>query len=212
MRPAWHEVFLEMAEVFAKRSTCIKHKVGALIVSKDNKILSAGYNGAPKNAIHCDEALKQIINNGTINSNNIITIFLPESVEHIAIEIPKTRLLKHMDAYTERCRELINEYIYDEIIKKNYIKNWHSIWSERHELHAEVNSILNLSKSIDDNSTMYVTLSPCINCAKMIVASGIKNVIYKGADRSHMEDDGHQFLFDHSVHVTRMIDIKTHGD
>ncbi|HEC95095.1 MAG TPA: dCMP deaminase family protein [Thermoplasmatales archaeon] len=53
-RPSYDEYFMEMAHVIAKRSTCLRRKVGALLV-KDKHILSTGYNGAPKGLPHCEE-------------------------------------------------------------------------------------------------------------------------------------------------------------
>ncbi len=53
-RPPYDEYFMEMAHVVSKRSTCIRRKVGALLV-KDKHILSTGYNGAPKGLKHCSE-------------------------------------------------------------------------------------------------------------------------------------------------------------
>jgi dCMP deaminase len=47
-----HEYFMRMAEVASLRSTCIKRKVGAVLV-KDDYILSTGYNGAPSGFTHC---------------------------------------------------------------------------------------------------------------------------------------------------------------
>lgn len=44
--------FMEIASVVSKRSTCIKRKVGAVLV-KDSHILSTGYNGAPSGFKHC---------------------------------------------------------------------------------------------------------------------------------------------------------------
>ena len=55
MRPEWDDYFMEIAEVVKKRATCVRRKVGSLIV-KDNRILATGYNGAPKNIKHCDES------------------------------------------------------------------------------------------------------------------------------------------------------------
>jgi len=45
---------MEMAHVVAKRSTCLRRKVGAILV-KEKHILSTGYNGAPKGLKHCSE-------------------------------------------------------------------------------------------------------------------------------------------------------------
>ena len=44
-------------------------------------------------------------------------------------------------------------------------------------IHAEANAILNSTSSIKD-STLYVTLFPCRECAKLIIQSGIKKIIY----------------------------------
>ncbi len=51
-RPSYDEYFMEMAHIVSKRSTCLRRKVGAILV-KDKHILSTGYNGAPKGLNHC---------------------------------------------------------------------------------------------------------------------------------------------------------------
>ena len=53
-RPNWDEYFLEMAQVAAKRSTCLRRQVGAVLV-KDRRLLATGYNGAPQKLKHCGE-------------------------------------------------------------------------------------------------------------------------------------------------------------
>lgn len=53
-RPNWTEYFMEMAILTAKRSTCLRRQVGAVIV-KDKHIIATGYNGAPKGLAHCEE-------------------------------------------------------------------------------------------------------------------------------------------------------------
>ena len=53
-------------------------------------------------------------------------------------------------------------------------------------VHAELNAILNSTQSVKD-STIYVTLYPCNECAKAIIQSGIKKVIYKNIDLSTEE-------------------------
>lgn len=54
MRPSWDEYFMDIAELVRTRSTCLRRKVGAVVV-RDNRILTTGYNGAPPGAKHCDE-------------------------------------------------------------------------------------------------------------------------------------------------------------
>ena len=46
-------------------------------------------------------------------------------------------------------------------------------------IHAEINALLKLDYNNPKNKKMYLTLSPCIDCAKAIINSGIKEVIYK---------------------------------
>ncbi|HKM08935.1 MAG TPA: cytidine/deoxycytidylate deaminase family protein [Candidatus Methanomethylophilaceae archaeon] len=53
-RPSNDEYFMSMAKLVATRSTCVRRRVGAVIV-KDKRVLSTGYNGAPKGSAHCDE-------------------------------------------------------------------------------------------------------------------------------------------------------------
>ena len=51
-RPSWETYFMDIAQLVAKRSTCLRRSVGAVVV-KDKRILSTGYNGAPMNVAHC---------------------------------------------------------------------------------------------------------------------------------------------------------------
>lgn len=51
-RPPWDTYFMEIALLVARRSTCTRRSVGAVIV-KDKRILSTGYNGAPSGVRHC---------------------------------------------------------------------------------------------------------------------------------------------------------------
>jgi len=51
-RPNWQKYFIDMAYLVSSRSTCLRRKVGAVII-KNNQVLSTGYNGAPKSVPHC---------------------------------------------------------------------------------------------------------------------------------------------------------------
>ena len=55
-------------------------------------------------------------------------------------------------------------------------------------LHAEANAITKVAKSNNssEGATLYVTSSPCIECAKLIIQSGIKRIVY--ADSYHSMD------------------------
>lgn len=55
-------------------------------------------------------------------------------------------------------------------------------------LHAEANAITKLARSSNnsDGATLYVTASPCIECSKLIIQSGIKRVVY--GEKYRLED------------------------
>lgn len=69
-------------------------------------------------------------------------------------------------------------------------------------IHAEINSILNTNVSLK-NCVMYTSLYPCSNCAKTIVQSGIKEIVYQ-EDKYHDEEDAHI-----SREILRISGIKT---
>jgi dCMP deaminase len=54
-RPSWDEYFSRIAVEVSKRSTCLRRRVGAILVL-DKRILATGYNGAPRGLRHCLEA------------------------------------------------------------------------------------------------------------------------------------------------------------
>jgi len=51
-RPSWDEYFMSITEMVAQRSTCLRRKVGAILV-RDKRIIATGYNGAPAKVSHC---------------------------------------------------------------------------------------------------------------------------------------------------------------
>ncbi|MEA2087925.1 MAG: cytidine/deoxycytidylate deaminase family protein [Candidatus Caldatribacteriota bacterium] len=122
-RPTWDEYFMEITELVSRRSTCLRRKVGAVIV-QDKRILTTGYNGAPRGLPHC-------------------------------LEIGCLREIKKVASgeRQELCRGL----------------------------HAEQNAIVQaaLHGLSIKGSVLYCSTQPCVTCAKMIINSGIKKIIYK---------------------------------
>jgi dCMP deaminase len=54
-RPGWDEYFVDIARAVAVRATCLRRKYGA-VITKDNVIVSTGYNGAPRGMKDCLDA------------------------------------------------------------------------------------------------------------------------------------------------------------
>jgi len=74
-------------------------------------------------------------------------------------------------------------------------------------LHAEANAILKVAASTQscENSTLYITLSPCKECSKLIHQSGIKRVVYLN---EYKDTTGLEFLEKAGVELTYLKDIK----
>jgi dCMP deaminase len=92
------------------------------------------------------------------------------------------------------------EYTYDERDTVNSdwaynkdTKQWSKLKTKPEVLHAETNAIAKLAKSTEsgDGAVLFVTHSPCLDCAKLIFQSGIRSVFYRNSYRS---TDGTAFL------------------
>ncbi|MBN2110094.1 MAG: cytidine/deoxycytidylate deaminase family protein [Methanosarcinaceae archaeon] len=144
-RPSIDEYFLEIATVVAKRSTCLRNKVGA-VIARDKRIISTGYNGAPRNMQHC-------LDIGCIRDQNNIA----------------------SGTHHEKCRAV----------------------------HAEQNAIIQaaLHGVSTDSATLYCTHQPCILCAKMIINSNIKKVVYI---HPYPDTDALDFFADAGVEVVNI--------
>ena len=91
----------------------------------------------------------------------------------------------------EECRETD-----DYMLLRGYTETaygWTKLQSKPEVLHAESNALAKVSRSTNssDAATMFITHAPCLECAKMIYQSGIKEVYYKNAYRS---ENGINFL------------------
>jgi dCMP deaminase len=63
------QMFIEIARIVAKRGTCDRAYVGA-VMTCDNRIISIGYNGAPSGQPHCDEVGHKLVNNHCTNATH----------------------------------------------------------------------------------------------------------------------------------------------
>ena len=86
-----------------------------------------------------------------------------------------------------------------------YTKDHHN-WSKTYEIHAEMNALIWAARegiSVKD-ATIYVTLEPCSECSKNIIASGIKRIVY---DKAYEHTDSgviSKFISDNGVTIERI--------
>lgn len=82
----------------------------------------------------------------------------------------------------------------------------HHDWSKTYEIHAEMNALIWAARkgiSIED-ATIYVTLEPCSECSKNLIASGIKRIVY---DKGYEHTNSHiisRFIKDNSVVIEQI--------
>lgn len=76
-------------------------------------------------------------------------------------------------------------------------------------LHAEANAILKVAKSTQSaqNATLYITLSPCKECSKLIIQAGIKRVVYYN---KYKDTSGIDFLSQYGIEVHHVNSLE-HG-
>lgn len=74
-------------------------------------------------------------------------------------------------------------------------------------LHAEANAILKVAKSTNNcnGATLYLTLSPCKDCSKLVLQAGIKRVVYKNA---YKDTSGVVFLKEAGIEVIQLENIE----
>jgi len=77
-------------------------------------------------------------------------------------------------------------------------------------LHAEANAILKVAKSTQSakGATLYITLSPCKECSKLIIQSGIKRVVYRN---QYKDTAGVEFLKTYGIEVKHLQYKNLHG-
>jgi dCMP deaminase len=143
---SFDDIYMELAGNLARKSHCVKMKVGA-VISKDTRIVSLGYNGPPAGTHNCDQ------------------------------EWPETGCARDRKGGCSLA------------------------------LHAEANAILYAAKNqiTLEGGTLYVTLSPCLPCARIIYTTGIKKVVYRDSYAAYKgidEEEGVNFLKRFGVEVT----------
>ena len=157
----YDQTYMNMAIVLSGLSYAERSKVGCIIVSEDNQIISQGFNGMPKGFDNCCEYY-------SVKDTNKCAMC---SQEHC-----------------EGC--------------ENYV-----LTTKKEVLHAETNAIAKCAKwcTSTENATIYVTLSPCIDCAKMIVQTEISRLVYY---EEYRDLSGIKLLLKAGIKVQRLVPMQ----
>ena len=83
----------------------------------------------------------------------------------------------------------------------------HHEWSKTYEIHAEMNAIIWAArKGISiEGATIFVTLEPCSECSKNLIASGIKRIVYAKAYEHTHSDTISKFIKDNGVSIEKLV-------
>jgi dCMP deaminase len=86
-----------------------------------------------------------------------------------------------------------------------YTKEHHT-WSKTYEIHAEMNAIIWAAREgiRINGATIYVTLEPCSDCSKNLIASGIQRIVYDTAYEHTDSDIVSKFIIDNNVSIEKL--------
>jgi len=172
----YDKVMIETARIWAEQSYCKRRKVGA-VVGKEGRILATGYNGTISGLKNeCEDVFYKCPNCGNSADERQHLIANP-IIDHYKIPFGQKVSLN-----CSKCNEPLivgqGNYHYSiDVIEDKIVKE--SITND-FTVHAEQNVISYCAKQgIPLNgATMYITTSPCKQCAKLIAQSGITRVAY----------------------------------
>ena len=189
------------AELFAKQSYCKKGQVGA-VLERDGRILATGYNGTiagQKN--ECEDIFYVCPNckKSETELENLVETNSIQSAEHRGMQF---------SAYCKKCHELLGSSVLFVISRARnqeptIIKSFEPTYkTSEFTVHAEQNIITYCAKNgiPTDGTTMYTTMSPCKQCAKLIAQAGIIKVVYKD---DYKDISGIEFLEKVNIKISK---------
>ena len=177
MRITEKELYMLTALNVAKRSTCARLKVGAVLI-KDKRIVSHGYNGTPQHREHCEDFWKNYWISNIYLNNILYKNDVPLSIQ----------ILPSPEKY---------DAMYNEWLKSKQFYDLHGEYSRCNEIHAEMNCIMFAERKHLDEAILFTSLSPCIQCGMALVSARITGVYYNKL--YERDQTGIQYLKDNKI-------------
>lgn len=91
LRPSWDAYFMQLASLAAKRSNCMKRRVGCVLI-REKRVISTGYNGTPRGLTNCNEGGCARCNNGTAGGVGLSTCLCIHAEENALLEAGRERV------------------------------------------------------------------------------------------------------------------------
>lgn len=146
MRPSKDQWAIELAQVTAKRATCLRRQVGCVLVNKRGHVLATGYNGVAAGQQHCNQV-------------KLIGADYKQFGKDPAVQKPK-RMVESLPYACSGARMMSGTHL-----------------DECQAIHAEQNSLLQC-RDVYTIHTCYVTTSPCITCAKLLLNTSCEKIVF----------------------------------
>lgn len=102
LRPSWDQYFMQLADLAAHRSNCMKRRVGCVIV-REKRVVSTGYNGTPRGMINCNEGGCPRCNNAAKGGTGLSTCLCLHAEENALLEAGRDRIGGSATLYCNTC-------------------------------------------------------------------------------------------------------------
>ncbi|WP_294345253.1 anti-phage dCTP deaminase [uncultured Sphingobacterium sp.] len=171
--PSIEETSMYNAKAAAGNSACLSRQVGACIIDNANNILSIGWNDVPKyggNLYSSGSAIDHRCFQHEFCSNDKQKLHVVENIVESILNDKQLSELRHI----EGIEELLKDKIKNNTKVKDLIEFSRSV-------HAEMHAIIQGALTSGDkilNGRLFCTTYPCHNCARHIIAAGIREVYY----------------------------------
>ncbi|KAF9134532.1 Deoxycytidine monophosphate (dCMP) deaminase, partial [Linnemannia schmuckeri] len=102
LRPSWDSYFMYLANLAARRSNCMKRRVGCVLV-REKRVIATGYNGTPKNLTNCNEGGCSRCNQATPCGKGLDRCLCMHAEENALLEAGRERVGKESTIYCNTC-------------------------------------------------------------------------------------------------------------
>ncbi|OIW31557.1 hypothetical protein CONLIGDRAFT_592262 [Coniochaeta ligniaria NRRL 30616] len=102
LRPSWDTYFMALASLAARRSNCMKRRVGCVLV-RERRVISTGYNGTPRGLRNCGEGGCGRCNEGQGSGHGLATCLCIHAEENALLEAGRERIREGAILYCDTC-------------------------------------------------------------------------------------------------------------
>lgn len=103
LRPGWDSYFMALAALAAQRSNCMKRRVGCVLVGRERRVISTGYNGTPRGLRNCAEGGCPRCNEGNNSGVGLATCLCIHAEENALLEAGRERIRDGAVLYCDTC-------------------------------------------------------------------------------------------------------------